>query len=338
MPTSNLSRFLIFGQLQRDFILPPSGIPFLDQPGGSLLYAAAGLRVWENEIGLVAHIGEDYPQAWIGQLHQYDIDTSGIEILPEAMDVRHFLAYEDLNTRTSENPVEHFVKLELPIPRVLLGYKAPILLIDSRARSTSTTLRIKDVPGAYLDANAAHFCPGDYLTHSLLPSALRVNSAITLSMDAGEGYMNPSFWDDMPAMLNNLTVFHTNEEKIRSLFQGKSTDLWEMAETIASYGCEIVVIKRGAGGQYVYNEPNKNRWIVPAYPARIIDPTGAGDAFCGGFLAGYHQTYDALQADLFGNIAASLCVEGSGPLYALDAMPGLAQARLEALKGMVRKA
>ena len=60
---------------------------------------------------------------------------------------------------------------------------------------------------------------------------------------------------------------------------------------------------------------------------RVVNPTGAGDAFCGGFLAGYRETYDPLEAALCGNISASLVVEGSGPFYALDVWPGLAEAR-----------
>jgi sugar/nucleoside kinase (ribokinase family) len=69
----------------------------------------------------------------------------------------------------------------------------------------------------------------------------------------------------------------------------------------------------------------------------VTDLTGAGDAYCGGFLAGYRQTYDPVQAALFGGISASLVVEGSGPFYALDALPGLAQARLEALRETVHR-
>jgi sugar/nucleoside kinase (ribokinase family) len=99
-----------------------------------------------------------------------------------------------------------------------------------------------------------------------------------------------------------------------------------------------VVIKRGAFGQYLYDSASHTRWIIPAYPARVVDLTGAGDAFCGGFLAGYHRTYDPLQAALFGNISASLVIEASDVFYALDSLPGLADARSQALKDMVRKA
>ena len=68
-----------------------------------------------------------------------------------------------------------------------------------------------------------------------------------------------------------------------------------------------------------------------------MDPTGAGDSFCGGFLAGYRQTYEPVQAVLYGNISASLTIEGSGIFYALEGLPGLAQARLSALKDGIRK-
>ena len=61
-------------------------------------------------------------------------------------------------------------------------------------------------------------------------------------------------------------------------------------------------------------------------------------AFCGGFLAGYRGSYDPLQAVMTGNISAAMVIEGTHPFYALDALPGLAKARLEALRDTIRKA
>jgi sugar/nucleoside kinase (ribokinase family) len=87
----------------------------------------------------------------------------------------------------------------------------------------------------------------------------------------------------------------------------------------------------------LYDSASRKRWEAPAYPARLADLTGAGDAFCGGFLAGYTETFDPLRAVLYGNVSASLAVEGYGALYALDTLPGLAQARLESLSALVRQ-
>jgi sugar/nucleoside kinase (ribokinase family) len=110
-----------------------------------------------------------------------------------------------------------------------------------------------------------------------------------------------------------------------------------MADELAELGCEIIVIKRGGRGQLVYERSSHARWTIPAYPARVRCLNGAGDAFCGGFLAGFRTAYDPLQAALQGNISASLAIEGTDPFYALDCMPGLAQARLEALRDMIRR-
>jgi sugar/nucleoside kinase (ribokinase family) len=110
-----------------------------------------------------------------------------------------------------------------------------------------------------------------------------------------------------------------------------------MAEALAAYNCDMVVIKCGERGQLLFDCMSHTHWEVPPYPARLVDPMGAGDAFCGGFLAGYRRTFDPLQAVLHGNVSASLVVEGTDPFYALDALPGLAQARLEALQVSARK-
>jgi cytidine kinase len=98
-----------------------------------------------------------------------------------------------------------------------------------------------------------------------------------------------------------------------------------------------VVIKCGARGQLLYDVDTKRKWEIPAYPARMADPTGAGDAFNGGFLAGYCRNYDPIEGVLCGNISASLKLEGSGPFYPMDVLPGLADARLNVLKDMVRE-
>jgi sugar/nucleoside kinase (ribokinase family) len=110
-----------------------------------------------------------------------------------------------------------------------------------------------------------------------------------------------------------------------------------MAEMISVYGPEYVVIKCGPGGQLLYDVSTKRKWEIPAYPARLADPTGVGDAFNGGFLAGYCKSYDPLEGVLYGNISASLKLEGSGVYYPLDVMPGLGEARLHVLRDMVRE-
>jgi sugar/nucleoside kinase (ribokinase family) len=328
---------LVFGRLSRMFLLPPVGHPQFDVPGGNLLYAAAGLALWESRIGLVTRVGEDYPRTWIEQFQARGLDTRGIRILPNALDLREFTAFSDPRTRHTDNPVAHFASRELPFPKALFGYRDTTSQLDNRSQLIETSLRQSDIPSDYMLATSAHFCPHDYVTHSLLPAVLRQSGFVTLTLDPGRGYMDPLFFDLVPSIITGLTAFLPSEEKVRTLFRGRSEDLWEMAEALAAYGCEIIVIKRAVQGQLLYDAGSKTRWEIPAYPSREADPTGAGDAFCGGFLASYRRTHDPLEAALYGNVSASLTIEGSGPFYALDALPGLAEARLAVLRQSVRK-
>lgn len=329
---------VFIGLLQRAYIIVPSGQVFLDIPAGNLLYASVGWALWnpDSPPGLVARVGEDYPQAWLDLFQQNGLDIRGITIIPEAVDVRHFCAFTSRTTRVSDDPVSHFARLGLPFPKALLGYH-PASQIDSRTQLKTTSLRQVDIPDLYTDVSAAHLCPVDYLTHSLLPALLRQSQVTTITLDPAAGYMNPTFFNLAPTLVTGLTAFLPSEEELRFLFQGRSTDLWEMMDALAAYGCDLIVVKRGEGGQALLDAAAHKRWEIPAYPSRMVDPSGAGDAFCGGFLAGYRNTYDPLEAALIGNITASLVVEGSGPFYALDALPGLAQARLEAIRQGARR-
>lgn len=331
--------YIIAGQLRRDFALFPDGRALMDVLGGNLPYAAVGLSIWEPDtlLGLVARVGEDYPSNWLTSLGQRGFDIRGIRVLPENLNLHSFYVYADRNTRHSDNPVAQCARMGIPVPRALLGYRSGQPAIDSRTRLAPTSLRQGDLPEDYLNASAAHLCPIDFLTHSLLPAVLRQHGFTTVTLDPSAGTMTPNNWDDIPALVIGLTAFLPSEPELRALFHGRSTDLWEMMEALARYGCELIIVKRGERGQYLYDAAAHARYEITAYPARLADPTGAGDAFCGGFLAGYRQTYDPVQAVLHGSVSASLVVEGSGVFYALDALPGLAQARLAALQEAVRK-
>lgn len=336
---SSIFRYVLLGQLRRNYIITSTGKSYLDVLGGNLIYAAVGLSLWgpESRPGLVARVGEDFPRDWLDEIEHSGFDIRGIRIVPEALELRTFYAYSDRSTRTEDDPVSHFAKHGLSFPKSLLGYRSPGITFDSRVKLQPISLRQGDIPEEYLDGSAAHLCPVDYLTQSLIPAVLRQAGFTTITVDPSPGMMTPTFWDEIPALVTGLTAFIASEEEVLSLFHGRSKDLWEIAEALASYGCEYIVIKRGESGQILYDGGSRNRWEISSYPSNVVDPTGAGDAFCGGFLIGYRRTYDPIEAVLYGNISASLTVEGSGPFYAQDALPGLAQARLGAVRETVRK-
>ncbi len=223
------------------------------------------------------------------------------------------------------------------MPPGLIGCPDPNQKPDNRRTVQVTAIREGDIPPAYLTATGAHLCPLDYLSHNLLPAILRQQGFSTVTLDPSPSYMNSNYFGDIPALITGLTAFLPSEQDLLNLYKGKSADLWEIAADLGRYGCELVVIKKGAAGQYLYDSASGKKWEITSYPARVKNPSGAGSSFCGGFLAGLRQTFDPLQAVLYGSVAASLVIEGSGPFFALQALPGLAKARLEALQGAVRE-
>lgn len=74
---------------------------------------------------------------------------------------------------------------------------------------------------------------------------------------------------------------------------------------------QVFILTRGREGAMLHVE---RRWYrVPSWPAREVDPTGAGDVFAAAYLVRYHETGDPFAAALFASAAASLKVEGVGP-------------------------
>ncbi|HJS30305.1 MAG TPA: carbohydrate kinase family protein [Anaerolineales bacterium] len=330
-------RLVIFGQLRREYILPPTGKPRLNAPGGNAIYAAAGAATWESGIGIVARVGEDFPKIWLDRISDSGFDLKGVRVLPGDLDLRTFIAYSEDLTPRDDNPVALFAARGLTFPVELLGYHSPGNRLDSLNRLNIYSLRQIDLPKDFLHGTFAHFCPIDFLTHTMLPAVLRQSGFTYLTLDPGASYMDPTFWKNIPSVLTGLTAFMPSEEELRALFHGRSTELWEMAEALGAYGCDLVVVKCGERGQMLYESASRRRWEFPAYPVSVVDPTGAGDAFCGGFLAGLYQTFDPIKAVLHGSVAASVALEGSGPLFSLDVLPGLPSARLEVLQDAYRE-
>ncbi len=331
--------FVLAGKLNREYILPPAGQPLFDSPGGNLLYAAGGLAVWDTNAGLLGRVAEDYPRQWVRALEERGFDTRGIRTLRELQnfDFRSFVAFTDLNERSYSNAVSHFARRHIAFPKSLLGYQTP----DDERKDPRTPEPISpaalDTPKEYRDVRYVHLCPFDFFSQSQMVNLFRGGADQTVSLDPAANYMTPRFWRDLRLVLQGVTIFQPSEEELRALFWGETNDLWEMARRISEFGPQIIVIKRGVLGQMLYDAAGSHRYEIPSYPARLADPVGVGDAFCGGFLAGFQKTNDPLMAALYGNVSASLKIEGSGPFYALGVLPGLAQARLHSIQESVRE-
>lgn len=331
------ARFAVVGRLQADFYVTPDQGTFLDQLGGSAIYGAVGAAIWSDAVGLVTRVGSNFNPEWIEAMTGHGLDTSGIRQQQAPADHRSFFAYADWESDpVRTDPGSQFRRIGQPTPPELKDYgeyRAP----DAPDVFGPLAPRPDDVPASFAHATALHVAPCDFVSHRTMPYAARSMGIRTVICDPSPRYMQPSFKAEVRLIAAGTDAFLPDEAKVRNYFRSETDDLWEAAAAIGDMGAHVVVIKRGHRGQFVYDTTSKTRWHVPAYPAKVVDVTGAGDAYCGGFLVGLAETGDPLEAATRGSVSASLVVEGVGPFYALAAHPQLAQARLGAQRDLVRR-
>lgn len=331
------SDYAVLGSLRQEYGITPDGRARPRALGGDAVYAAVGARVWSDSVSVVSRVGGNFPRVWLDEIAHRKISTRGVRIVPGSTDSLSLYVYSTEGSRVESNSTAPYHHLGIPIPKELLDFAPSPPDADLRGSPGPLTLRPEDLDGAPVPTIGAHVCPSHLLTLTLLPVGLRAQGTPLITLDPIARLMDPAAGEDLRTVVRGLDAFLPSEQETQSFFRPESPDLQEAAEAFGDMGCRIVVIKCGAQGAHVFERESRRHWRVPAYPIDVRDLNGAGDAFCGGFLAGLGTTGDATQACLYGIVSASMVIEGSGAFFALEALPGLALARLEWARGAVRR-
>jgi sugar/nucleoside kinase (ribokinase family) len=97
----------------------------------------------------------------------------------------------------------------------------------------------------------------------------------------------------------------------------------------------LIAMKCGAEGVIAHVAGAREGVHIPSVQVEVVDVTGAGDAFCGGVLAGFATKNDPIEALLYGAVAASSCVEGFGFTGLAPATEEKARGRLALLRQQI---
>ncbi len=127
-----------------------------------------------------------------------------------------------------------------------------------------------------------------------------------ISFDPGSVYAKKGLKYIMP-ILEKVDIFMPNEKEIELL---TNLNYREGAKFMIDMGIKVVVIKRGVRGCYITN--GKEEFEIPALNVKVLDTTGAGDAFNAGFLYGYLKGKDLKKCGELGNYIAALCIQKFG--------------------------
>ncbi|RLF04326.1 MAG: carbohydrate kinase family protein [Thermoprotei archaeon] len=110
-------------------------------------------------------------------------------------------------------------------------------------------------------------------------------------------------------LIKHVDIVLANEEEARNITS--ESDYKKAAEVIGELGPRLVVVKRGARGAYVLSEKECLE-VPPLKPPKIVDTTGAGDAFAAGLLVGLARGYELSKALTYASATAALKIAKLG--------------------------
>jgi sugar/nucleoside kinase (ribokinase family) len=280
--------------------LPDRNTPFVVL-GGSVAYVSFAARRLDARVSVVSKVGSDFPAAYLWWLRQESVDLSGVSKAENAQTTRFELKYSnDLSDRA--------LRLKNRAP--------PITVADLPNSLKAKGIHIAPIAGeiTYEIAEKLRSC-ADVL--SLDPQGLVRN------FDENGNVTTGQLTDKR--ILGLVDIYKSSLKEIQAV-TGLS-DIDSAIKAVHTHGVKIVIVTLEANGAAVSVEDTIHK--VPAYkPEKIIDPTGAGDAFIGSFLAEYVNGEDCSWCSYVGSAAASLVVEGIGPTFFGDKEEIYRRARL----------
>jgi sugar/nucleoside kinase (ribokinase family) len=279
---------LVVGSIGIDTVETPHGTRS-EVLGGSATYFAYAASFFTS-VRLVGVVGDDFPARYRDLLDSRRIDATGLETRPGGRTFRWRGKYSpDMNERET-----------LEVHLNVLGDFSP---------------RLPDPFCA---------CPYVFLANGAPTTQLAVLNQLTRRQLVVADTMD--LWiktqhEELMTLLRRIDGLVMNDQEAR-LLTGDS-NLVRAGRQIQALGPRFVILKKGEHGAMFFSRDET--YVMPAYPtADVIDPTGAGDSFAGGFMGYLAENGDIGPATLkramaCGIVTASFTVEG----FSLDRLEGI---------------
>lgn len=253
--------------------------------GGACTYISLAASYFVARSRVVSVVGGDFPKERLNDLQSRGVDLDGLQIKEDEKSFFWSGKYHtDMNSRdtlvTELNVLESF---------------DPI------------------IPDSYKDDTS-------YLMLGNLAPVVQLQVLERLSVRPKLVVLDTmNFWmdiamDDLKKVLKKVDVLTINDEEARQLSGEYS--LVKAAEVIRQMGPKYLIIKKGEHGALLFH--GEDMFFAPALPlAEVVDPTGAGDTFAGGFIGYLAKTDDVSfenmkRAIIYGSALASFTVERFG--------------------------
>jgi sugar/nucleoside kinase (ribokinase family) len=250
--------------------------------GGSAVYFSVAAANF-GPVRLVGVVGGDFAASDLALMSERGVDVDGVERVAGGKSFRWAGRYEaDWNTRTTlETQLNVFEHFDPKVP--------------AKFRESGFVFLANAEPKVQLRA---------------LEQCVRPKFVVADTMNLWIEIRR----DELLDVLRRVDGLVLNDEEARMLTGERN--LIRAAHKVRELGPRYVILKKGEHGAFLVGDDV--RYALPAYPVdSVVDPTGAGDCFAGGFM-GYLAAADCVEgptlrrAMLYGTVTASYCVQGFG--------------------------
>ncbi len=318
-----MTSLLICGSFTLDNVRTADGTLLPQSCGGNVVYAALAASLWSRDpVRLVSRVGQDYPTAFLHELRERGLDLGGVARVAAPHGLNVAFAYHADGSRSRILPPEIMATIPASERRRFTDHTTlPPLARAANWQKFSPEGR--DIPADWrVSAQGAHLAAMPVQRQASLAASLHGRMHVQLDSPWYDALDLAA--DHHAALLRDIDLLLPSEADLLAWRPDEGPIA--TAASLARQGRIFVLVKRGADGCVLIDPDGRSILAIPALPVDAVDPTGAGDSFCGGFLASYVQHHDHARAAIAGTVAASFAVEAPG-------MAGLLRAsRVEAAR------
>jgi sugar/nucleoside kinase (ribokinase family) len=255
--------------------------------GGGALYSAVGAQIWTGSVGIHSVTGRQIYDEVRAEIGGHGLDVEGITAIDGA-GLQLWILHESGT-----------FKRQVP--------KLTSSTADEMDRGRSP------LPTAYKNARGFHVAPQSPVgTSENVRSLARIPGRPAVTVDIlSDEYINRSLYADLD-FLRGCAAFLPSEAEIVLIWNPSDIGGWLRAEA-SRRSCHMVA-KLGERGSLACDAKSGTLIHTPAHPAKVVDTTGAGDGYCGGFLAGLIAGRPLAECAAMGAVSASYVVEACGAL------------------------
>jgi sugar/nucleoside kinase (ribokinase family) len=255
--------------------------------GGGALYSAIGAQIWSDSVGVHSVTGCDVYKDVRSRIASRELDGEGIGVI-DGGGLQLWLLHE------SETFKRQVPKLNSATADEMDRDRGPL-------------------PEAYRSARGFHVAPqtpqGSAENVRTL-SKLSHRPIVTVDILSDE-YIDRRLYADL-AFVRGASAFLPSEQEIMRIWEPADIGAW-LRETASRLKCHMVS-KLGERGSLVCDAESGVLMHTPAHPVQVVDTTGAGDGYCGGFVVGLAAGRPLAECAAMGAVSASYVIEASGAL------------------------